>query len=356
MTKKEDFRVAGGNADYLRAVLVFFVAALLGLGRLAHGSPPTATTRGLSAAAIGEPRLHSLLQTWFYDDTSGAAVVGRSADFRLRRAEIGLEGTVTPSIRYFVMIDPAKLVTGGDTKILQDLGAGLKLLPSLELVAGQFRTPTVAEGLDPNGELLFPERSLVARAYGEKREPGAMLVLREPSWMLSVMVSNGQGPNASDTNDSKDLSARAEAYPTDEFVLGAFTTMSDFSFRRAAAWGADARWKSDPIYLRVSLVVAQANGLTSMGGVGEGAYWVTDKIQPAVRFEYLSPDISYTGKTPITANAATFGVNYYLHGQAAKAQLAATTMARMYGNAGSPVYDVNQPRHTLVHLAVQIAI
>jgi len=80
--------------------------------------------------------------------------------------------------RYFLMIDPAKLVPapGGPNiaakNMVQDFGLSYAIVPELELTVGQFKAPTTAEGLDSSGDLSLPERPLVGRTFGDKREMG----------------------------------------------------------------------------------------------------------------------------------------------------------------------------------------
>ncbi len=82
------------------------------------------------------------------------------------------------------MVDPSKslsisgtvtLSSANDNKILQDIGAGFNLSDSVEIVFGQFKIPVFSESLQSPSELLLPERSYVARIFGDRREPGIML-------------------------------------------------------------------------------------------------------------------------------------------------------------------------------------
>ena len=127
---------------------------------------------------VGSAKLNLLLQPWFVADSTSTAAKN---NFRARRTEVKLSGNLNPDSRWFVMFDPAKsLKTGAvassnDNKILQDLGAVYQPLSGFEVTGGQFKIPTTAEGLDPSGDLPLPERSLMGRTYGDKRQLGGAI-------------------------------------------------------------------------------------------------------------------------------------------------------------------------------------
>src|SRR3989338_4387960 len=109
----------------------------------------------------------AVLQSWLVNDTT---VAPAKPNFRIRRAEIKVNADFGNDARGFVMFDPAKSPAVGtpatnDNKILQDIGVEFEIVPGLELVAGQFKIQTAAEGLQRSSDLLFPERSIVGRTY-----------------------------------------------------------------------------------------------------------------------------------------------------------------------------------------------
>jgi hypothetical protein len=254
----------------------------------------TSTAGGPNALSVephvGPPpnvvRFNGLLQTWFVNDTT--LVTPGNPNFVLRRAEIRASGEIQPGIRWFVMVDPAKLVNANGTanqdgRILQDLGVGLMLLPGLELSAGQFKTQTTAEGLERSAELLLPERSIVGRTYGDRREPGAVLAYNRGYAHASVMVSNGLGANTHDTDGAKRLSARA-SYDFFEGMLqaGAFTQAQNFGYA-SGSHGLSLRltWESLTVSTEGVLASEQAaSGATAAAdGMHLTAAWSLSETQ-----------------------------------------------------------------------------
>ncbi|MEK7356287.1 MAG: porin, partial [Bdellovibrionota bacterium] len=144
-------------------------------GDVAKPAEPATPTPTMLIVPTGNAKLGLLLQYWLVNDSTGT-----NLNNRLRRAEIKLAGSVAENTRWFVMVDPAKTMRTGaiaqtnDNKILQDLGIGFSVCPEIEVLFGQFKTPTTAEGLDSTSELLFVERAYFARTFGDRREPGVM--------------------------------------------------------------------------------------------------------------------------------------------------------------------------------------
>jgi hypothetical protein len=295
-------------------------------GAFAAESPESVIT------GAGKVKFDALLQAWMLNDTTPTS--GAKFNFRIRRAELKLSGSVAENSRWFVMIDPAKSLTTGavaatnDNKILQDLGVAFKLCPGLELIAGEFKIPTTAEGIDWAGELLLPERAFVARNYGEKREPGLMLVWQEGTWKVSGMIHNGQKTNVDDVNNDKDLSFRVDATPIDMLKVGAYTQAGDYSYGTKARWGANARATFSELLVRGEVVYARDSGVKSVGWVGDVAYQINDHFQPVARIEGFDNSV-------FSSTAASFGLNYYFSKNNAKVQAAYTILNNMNGASGS---------------------
>lgn len=275
----------------------------------------------------GKITYNGLLQTWLWNDTTAAAA---KTGFRLRRAEMKVSGSVADSTRWVLMIDPAKTLSADDGKVLQDAIIGTTLMTDLELLVGQFKTPTTAEGLDSSAELLLPERSMVARAYGDKREPGAMLTYKFEGLKFSAMVGNGKGPNTDDDTTAKDLNLRAEVAPIETVRVGLFTTAGDFGYGTKARWGASTRFAMDAILALAEYVEAQDAGKRNRGWAVAAGYTLLDTIQPAARFETL------TAKDGVVGTAGTVGVNYLLSRHNAKFAIAYSILADLAGNSGTP--------------------
>lgn len=308
---------------------VFLLASALALipaaSRAAEGE--TALSVG-----FGKARFNSLLQMWALNDTTSSA---SKFNFRARRAELRFSGTLDETTRWFLMADAAKsLKTGAisaanDNKILQDLGIAFAVAPDLEFIAGQIKVPTTAESFDSAAELLLPERSVEARAYGERREPGVMSTWKHGNVKLSAMVSNGQAANVDDTNNNKDVNARAEFAPDDQLKISAFTTLGDFKYSAKGRWGAGAKFTTGPWLARAEGTHANDSGVKSNAWVADGGYAWNEHFQSAMRIEGV--------ETPsLHARSGTLGLNYFLAGHRSKIQAAYTALHDLSGTSGSP--------------------
>ncbi len=299
-------------------------------------------------------KINALLQAWSVEDKTAAAAP--HLNFKLRRAELKLSGSPVENTRYFMMVDPAKAISADptvtDRKIVQDLGIGFTVTPGLEVVAGQFKILTNAEGLDSSAALLFPERSLVSRTYGDKREPGLMIAYTGDGYKVGVMASNGQGPNADAAADTKDLSVRTDVTVAKGISVGAFGLFGDFEYNKKGRWGVNTRMAlTEESTVGVEFNMGRLNSVNSYGVMADAGYFVTQEIQPVIRYELLNTDTA----TNTLGQQASLGVNYVLLKNTAKVQFSYSYLENMAGNLGSPKLAVGSFGH-LFTLAFQMAI
>lgn len=311
-------------------------------------------------AATGKIKFNGLLQTWFLNDTSTPA----DANFRLRRTELRFSGSVLEKTRWLVMVDPSKSLRTGavsasnDNKILQDVLVAFEPLARFELLMGQFKTLTTAEGLESSSALLLPERSVVGRTFGDRREPGFMATYAlsdaEPVPMkMGVMVSNGEGTNIDDTNVKKDLSARVDVTPIPALTLGTFVLLGNFNFSEKGSVGANFRLTPGKAILKAEYVEGKELRIRRRGFVTEGGYTFCDVVQPVARYEVLK---SVQGRGTFTAHEATVGVNYFILGHNAKIQTSYTKVLRNMLGSGGTLAASERGKGTLFILSFQAAI
>jgi hypothetical protein len=320
---------------------------IIGLGIISTGA--------FSAEEKIEIKWGALAQPWLVNDTT---VTSAKPNFRLRRAEMKLSAQLTESVKFFIMADPAKALSttsttvvtattpavttttvsginaSGDNRILQDLGVTVIPIENLEVTLGQFKTPTVQEGLDSSSELPLPERSIGARTLGDRREPGGMISYKYAALKTSLMLSNGTGTNVDDTNNNKDITLRLDYEIMPELKVGGFTQAANFSYGDRARHGLNIRWTDDTLLARAEWMYqssgnnsVKANGFTVDGG------YTFDKWQPVARFEYYRPNTS----VDLTGQAFTLGMNYLFKGHKAKIQAAYSYLMDMTGPNGTPV-------------------
>ena len=192
-------------------------------------SPPTVLRWGTE----GELKFGLLLQAWYVTDDSPLAIptgtttsstlgnfVGANT-FRLRRAEIKLNGKVNKDWAFEVMLDPAKAIVSNaaatnnnttDAKILQDLAVTFTGLKGWELSLGQKKITLTEEGVRSSSELDFPERSQIVRAISDRRETGLFVKgdVAEPVTLLGSVTSGTASNTLDDSNDTVNVCGRVD--------------------------------------------------------------------------------------------------------------------------------------------------
>lgn len=339
-------------SSIIRLAVVSSFVSLAGLAAQAQtqSSPPESTplpappaeaakpTNSPLMVGMGTAKFGLLLQYWLVNDQTSS-----NLNNRIRRSEIKFNGSAVENTRWFVMVDPAKTMRTGavaqtnDNKILQDLGVAFMLCPEVEVIVGQFKSPTTAEGLDSTAELLLPERSYTARNFGDRREPGAMITYTTPAVKLSLMSSNGQGTNVDDTTarNEKDLHFRVDGTLSKEVKVGLFTTAGDSETQNKARYGLNARGAFDALLVRLEGVRASDASVWTTGGVVDLGYQFSDTFQTVLRWDVLEGAVS--GGNMYTAAASTLGLNYLIAKHNSKIQLSYTHLNNMQGGSASTV-------------------
>lgn len=313
------------------------------------------------------PAVSVLLQPWFVYDSTAASSAHNT--FRVRRAELGLKGSLEGGSRWFLMVDPSKSLKQGavdttnDNKILQDLGVAVKPGERWELVAGQMKAPTMAEGLDSSSSLLLPERSMITRNLGDKRQLGVLASVKDTGphdkWKLSAMISNGGNPNTDDSTNGKDYYLRADMRPGPGLQFGGWVGVPDLSYKNAGdngRWGVNIRWAGEAGTLRFEH--GQYNKTTdgtrkgTHGQVFEAAFYINPKLLPVLRAERFWPDSSKSTR----AQAFTLGMNYLLNGHKQKLQGAFSLTKNVSGVGGSLSPDTGTGTGRVFVLCFQAAI
>jgi len=311
-----------------------------------------------------------LLQGWYvFDQTDVPANT-----FRIRRAEISAKGEIVPGlVGYNVMFDPSRVReptnatltdSAGDTVTVKTFPGAASafqdvyvtfLSPFADVSVGQFKIPVSWEGYNSSAKIVFPERSLVGAAYGDKRDIGLRVTKTFKRWMYSAGLFNGAVSNNLDTNNSKDLGLRLEVYPIDGLTLagvGYASIGERLSPTTRDRWEFDARFERGPFLFQSEYIHAYDGGgagrVEAQGFYGLLGYMVTDQIQPIVRVGYLDPNVA-RDLDPVADKGAdegwefNAGVNYYLQKHEAKLQLAYQRVQ----------YDVKTPLNEVI-LAAQV--
>jgi hypothetical protein len=318
---------------------------------------PLATKLGIGKEGWWQPGAN--LQFWIFGANQGGDT---TTTLRIRRAELKIKGEIIPKLLAFtVMIDPARVLennkskltvsdggTGtvtvnnqGNVSILQDFGITV-MSDYADVTAGQFKIPVSLEGSSSASKLLFPERAVVSRRFGDQRDLGIKVEKKlGKHFYYQAAVFNGEGQNKLDTNVQKDAAARIEVYPIDGIMVG-FVGYTGVTNRETSP--TKDRLEAD-FRLDLANVLLQAeyihgwDGPTnqptvrpeSAGMYAVVGYTFMDKLQPVFRFGHYDPDVHQdlqgtnertTLPTGDEVTTYELGLNYYLRGDNAKLQAA----------------------------------
>ncbi len=286
-----------------------------------------------------------------------------TSTFRVRRAELRVKGEIVPkTLGYFVMIDPARALEfekttldvagqdpepteagsvtalqppkGSSSSILQDVGVTF-LSEYADVSLGQFKNPVSLEGAGSSSKLLFPERSLVSRKFGDKRDIGVKLEKKFEYFGYTLGAFNGEGHNKLDSNDQKDLALRLEAYPVKGVTVAAvgYTAVADRDLPGTKdRVEADLKLEKYDALLQAEYIRGWDRGATERV-VGQGfyvaaGYTLFDKLQPILRIGWLDPEVGEDEGVAVALDPNDevtqyeLGVNYYVKSHDAKLQLA----------------------------------
>jgi hypothetical protein len=323
-----------------------------------------------------------LLQGWYIADFLGTSAEEIDNTFRIRRAELSAQGDIVPGwVSYKLMIDPAKVLEFGSAtidvenqdppptdpenpeqvtvrqpvsavSIFQDFFVTFTV-PYVDISLGQFKIPVSWEGYNSSSRLLFPERATVSRSFGDRRDLGLRLAKKFDWFGYSLGVFNGAGQNNFDTNNTKDLAARLEAYPVEGLTIGGVAYLSVGDREQA---GTRDRYEGDLRFERWGLLFQgeyiYAHDVNSSGAdvYGQGfyaalAYTFLDVLQPSVRVGYFDPNVDEDG----TGNGDELwqidaGLNWYISKNDVKLQASYSRYQ----------YDTRTPNNQLI-VAAQVA-
>ena len=308
---------------------------------------------GKSLQGIFQPSL--LLQFWGYYSHNPNITVGDKnlSTFRIRRSEIRVKGDIIPGLlSYNVMFDPAKAFAFGpkdlpvagqmpapdaaghvtaqqpsytDPSILQDYFITFKS-DYADVSLGQFKIPVSYEGFNGASKIIFPERALVARRYGDKRELGIKVEKKIGDYFFySLGVFNGSGVNTTDNDNEKDVALRLEAYPIKGLTLAGvgYRTFGERDGGYRSRLEADIRYEGYDFIALGEYIHAwdgpKSKEIEGHGAYGTLGYTFLKRIQPVARFGFLNPDKSTFGDR---VRHYEGGINYYLQALEARATLA----------------------------------
>jgi len=287
-------------------------------------APPPLPPTSLRIGSQGELRFGMLLQGWYLGDTSpsssGSDWLGNNTGqntFRLRRAEIKLNGKISPAWGFEVMFDPAKAISpqtsGTDGKILQDLAVVFTGLKGHEFALGQKKIYLTEEGVRSSSELWFGERAQATRAFSDTRQTGFFYKgdLSEMFTLWSAITNGTPANTVSNTNDTINYTGRLDAKPMKGLLLGVSGLYGNVgggtSHLNSNRFAAHAKYggydvPGSRLWLEVEYLNAQdeqANGtkLNRWGLYASALYLFGENIQIGVRYDVLNNNRDVDGNT-----------------------------------------------------------
>lgn len=289
----------------------------------------------------------------------GAPYDDFESGFQNRRMKLAFDGHVYNDFFYKVQFAFGR--TGGGA-VLQDAYVGYEFENGLKLRAGQFKLPFLREELVSSKRQLAVDRSYTNEIYNQDRSQGIELGYETDNWRIAGAFSDGIGLGApagfvpvavgTDNTDFNDPAESDWALTARFEWLGAGTwnQFKGFSSPRSnegLAWmlGAAMNWQngapgSTPADRDTGNMFGwtidasfQGSGWNAFGAftgrhgdadffggtsvdeygwVAQGGIFVTEDIEPFLRWDMIIPD------SGSAFNTLTAGANWYLHGNAAK--------------------------------------
>lgn len=119
----------------------------------------------------------------------------------IRRARIGLEGTIIDPVEYKILVDAVGISNNG---ILRDAKLSYKIMDELVLNAGQYKAPFGREELTSSSRIDTVERSAFSNAITPDRQVGGTLSGKLFHEFLTYEAGafNGNGQNLTNDDDS----------------------------------------------------------------------------------------------------------------------------------------------------------
>jgi hypothetical protein len=285
--------------------------------------PPPAKKMSVGKEGLWQPG--ALFQIWLINQNEDDDNV---TSFRIRRAEFKFKGEIVEKlVAYNLMFDVAKILSFTEEDVAVDSGdpatpspgtvtvdqpqsnyysplqdVGITFLSDYaDVTAGQFKIQVSWEGFNSSSKIVFPERSLVSRYYGDRRDVGLKVEkkLFDDYFFYSLGLYNGAGQNRfTDNDDQKDLALRLEGYPIKGVTIGAVGYAGLIDRDVAATKDrleADLRVDLHNALLQFEYIHGwdgpTGSSVEGQGFYVTGGYTFLDRIQPIVRIGYLDTDV-----------------------------------------------------------------
>ncbi len=241
---------------------------------------------------------------------------GDSEDFRIRRARLGLKGSLLKNIDYSLQVDAVR------SPVLLDARLDITLFPRAKLSLGQFKVPFSLENLTPSSALDMVDRTQTVKRICPAQDIGStgrdigMTLSGRISWIeYTFGVFNGSGINTRDTDDRKDMVGRLVIRPVHFLSLGvshyegAYSLFGGGPFLNRDRTGIDVFIAAGRFFLKGEYILAKDEGLDRAGWYVRGAYFfIRDRLQAVVNYDSYDLDLDLNENR---SDVLTLGLNWY---------------------------------------------
>lgn len=265
----------------------------------------------------------ALLQAWLLLESGPPS----AATFRIRRAELWLQGEIVPErFAYRISVDIAKVLEPSSSRVFVDDQLPPPASPDMresvtvrqasgplsiandiyatylstyaDLSLGQFKIPVSLEGIESSAKTLFAQRAAVSREFGDRRDIGLRASKSFGSFAYTVALLNGSGANTLDRDSAKDAALRVEFVPRSGLTLAAGVYATLWRRDRPGAkdrYELDVRYDDGPLRLQAEFIggrdVGGAGAIHAHGFYVAGRYRLLDVFEPVLRIGHLDHDI-----------------------------------------------------------------
>jgi phosphate-selective porin OprO/OprP len=275
----------------------------------------------VSTAAAGEEEVlpvlsEKLLKLSGYSQVQYTHWEGDSEDFRIRRARLGLKGSLLKNIDYSLQIDAVR------NPVLVDARVDITLFPQAKLSFGQFKVPFSLENLTQSSALDNVDRTQTVKKICPAQDIGAtgrdigMTLSGKFSWIeYTFGVFNGSGINTRDMNDRKDVVGRLVVRPVHFLSLGVshyegvHSLFTGGPLLNRDRTGMDVFISAGQLFLKGEYILAKDGGIDRAGWYVRGAYsFIRDKLQAVVNYDSYDIDIDLDENR---SDILTLGLNWF---------------------------------------------
>lgn len=277
---------------------------------------PEADRKRLPVTGSSRIRLSGFAESRF---TNGASAPYSLSTLELRRARLGVEGNLAPTVAYKMEIDAVR------SPVLLDARLDYAPRSYAKFTVGQFKIPFSGENLVSDRDITFIERSLMGLSLVPERDTGnngrdmgiqlagnVALEGGRPLFDYAVGVFNGAGVNRRDDNRRKDGAARLVVHPFAGFSLagdyynGAIGA-TNISRERA---GVEFAYTRRLYSLRGEYIWGHDGPVRKYGWYSQFAYRFRPKWEALARFDTYDPT-RHAGND--VTSTYLVGLNWYLN-------------------------------------------